>query len=306
MEARRFHRPPSIPDNTTMHKGIFLGLATADIVYYVAHHLHSNEKLKAERQLAYAGGPATNAAVAFAAFDNEATLITGLGQHPLAHVAKHDIIEHKLTLVDAAEQPKRPPVLASILVDLSSGDRAVVYSNTDLRKLRVDAINETTLEYADLLMLDGYYLPQAIQLATWAKEMRVPVILDGGSWKDGLDKLLPLVDYAICSDNFLPPACSQSTEVFSTLRRFGIEHIAITRGGEPVLALVDGEIHEVPVMPVQPVDTLGAGDIFHGAFCHYILERNDFLLALERAGEVASLSCTSLGTRAWIEQAKFA
>ena len=62
----------------------------------------------------------------------------------------------------------------------------------------------------------------------------------------------------------------------------------------------------VPVMSIKPVDTLGAGDIFHGAFCHYIMERNDFLIALERASEVASLSCTSLGTRAWIEQAKFA
>lgn len=294
------------PVRTTMHKGIFLGLATADIVYYVAHHLRNNEKLKAERQLAYAGGPATNAAVAFAAFDNEATLITGLGQHPLAHVAKHDIIEHNLTLVDATEQPKRPPILASILVDLGNGERAVVYSNTDLRKLRHDAINETTLEYAGLLMLDGYYLPQAIQLATWARQMAIPVIFDGGSWKDGLERLLPLVDYAICSDNFQPPASTERAEVFSMLRHFGVENIAITRGGEPILALIDGEIVEIPVMPVQPVDTLGAGDIFHGAFCHYIMERNDFLLALERAGEVASLSCTSLGTRAWIEQAKFA
>lgn len=306
MEASRNPSFILFPRRATMHKGIFLGLATADIVYYVAHHLHSNEKLKAERQLAYAGGPATNAAVAFAAFDNEATLITGLGQHPLAHVAKHDIIEHKLTLLDATEQPKRPPVLASILVDLESGDRAVVYSNTDLRKLRGDAINETTLEYADLLMLDGYYLPQAIQLATWAKQLRIPVVLDGGSWKDGLDRLLPLVTHAICSDNFLPPQCRDKNEVFSFLRRFGVDHAAITRGGEPILALVDGDILEVPVMPVKPVDTLGAGDIFHGAFCHYILERADFPLALERASEVASLACTSLGTRAWIEQAKFA
>lgn len=306
MKTRNLPSSTLFPVRVTMHKGIFLGLATADIVYYVAHHLRNNEKLKAERQLAYAGGPATNAAVAFAAFDNEATLITGLGQHPLAHVAKYDILEHKVSLIDATEQPKRSPVLASILVDLATGDRAVVYSNTDLRKLRHDAINETTLEYADLLMLDGYYLPQAIQLATWAKQTGVPVILDGGSWKDGLERLLPLVDYAICSDNFLPPACAEHAEVFSTLRRFGVEHIAITRGGEPVLALSDGELLEVPVMSIKPVDTLGAGDIFHGAFCHYIMERNDFLIALERASEVASLSCTSLGTRAWIEQAKFA
>lgn len=287
-----------------MFKGVFLGLATADIVYYVAHHLQSNEKLKAERQLSFAGGPATNAAVAFAAFGNEVALITGLGQHPLAHVAKHDIVEHKVDLIDCTDQPRRPPILASILVDLSNGNRSVVYSNTDLRKLRHDAVNETQLEYADVLMLDGYYLPQAIQLATWAKPLRIPVILDGGSWKDGLDRLLPLVDYAICSKNFLPPGCTDTSETIARLGEFGINHIAITRDGEPILAHTGGATSEVPVMPIQPVDTLGAGDIFHGAFCHYILE-NDFLLSLERAGEVASLSCTSLGTRAWIEQEKF-
>jgi sugar/nucleoside kinase (ribokinase family) len=287
-----------------MFKGVFLGLATADIVYYVAHHLQSNQKLKAERQLAFAGGPATNAAVAFTAFGNEAALITGLGQNPLAHVAKHDIVEHKVDLIDCSDQPKRPPILASILVDLSNGNRSVVYSNTDLRKLRHDAVNETLLEYADVLMLDGYYLPQALQMATWAKSLHIPVILDGGSWKEGLETLLPLVDYAICSRNFLPPGCTDATGMMTRLATFGINHVAITRDGEPILAQTNGTTSEVPVMPIQPVDTLGAGDIFHGAFCHYILE-NDFLLSLERAGEVASLSCTSLGTRAWIEQEKF-
>ncbi|MGD9948412.1 MAG: PfkB family carbohydrate kinase [Desulfobulbus sp.] len=289
-----------------MHKGIFLGLATTDIVYYVPHHLQNNEKLKAERQIVYAGGPATNAAVAFAAFENNADLVTGLGQHPLAHAAKRDILDYKVNLIDCTDQPKRPPVLASIMVDLSCGDRAVVFSNTDLRKLRHGAVTETTLESADLLMLDGYYLPQAIQLAHWAKIMRIPVILDGGSWKEGMEKLLPLVDYGICSENFFPPGCEHSDEVIRSLHQFGINYIAITRGGAPILAHTEDATSEVPVMQVQPVDTLGAGDIFHGAFCHYILERNDFLISLELAGEVASLSCSSLGTRAWIEQAKFA
>jgi len=287
-----------------MHKGVFLGLATADIVYYIPHHLQNNQKVKAELQLAFAGGPAANAAVAFAAFGNETVLATGLGRHPLAHVAKQDLAEHKVQLLDGADQAKRPPVLASILVDLSSGDRSVVYSNTDLRKLRHDAINETLLEYVDILMLDGYYLPQAIQLATWARKLRIPVVLDGGSWKVGLERLLPLVDYAICSSNFFPPGCTGAAGVVQHLLDVGVKHVAVTRDGDPILAHADGSLHEVPVMPIQPVDTLGAGDILHGAFCHYILE-NDFLRSLERAGEVASLSCTSLGVRAWIEQAKF-
>lgn len=287
-----------------MHKGTFLGLATADIVYYVPHHLERNQKLKAERQLAYAGGPATNAAVTFAAFGNESTLLTGLGQHPLAHVAKLDLADHKVRLVDCTDQPRRPPILSAIMVDLSCGERSVVYSNTDLRKLRSDAINDNTLEYSDILMLDGYYLPQAIQLATLARHLKIPVVLDGGSWKEGLEKLLPLVDYAICSQVFLPPGSTNQDNLIDYLQGCGISHVAMTRDGGPIIAHAHGQTSEVPVMQVKAVDTLGAGDIFHGAFCHYILEY-DFLLSLERAGEVASLSCTSLGTRAWIEQEKF-
>ena len=61
------NEPPTfLPPGSTMHKGLFLGLSTADIVYYLPHHPLNNQKLKAERQMSFAGGPATNAAVAFA------------------------------------------------------------------------------------------------------------------------------------------------------------------------------------------------------------------------------------------------
>lgn len=54
-------------------------------------------------------------------------------------------------------------------------------------------------------------------------------------------------------------------------------------------------------MEIKPIDTMGAGDILHGAFCHFILE-HDYHTSLARAAEIASQSCTSLGTRNWIEQ----
>ncbi|NET50891.1 MAG: sugar kinase, partial [Merismopedia sp. SIO2A8] len=47
-------------------------------------------------------------------------------------------------------------------------------------------------------------------------------------------------------------------------------------------------------------DTLGAGDIFHGAFCHYILQQN-FTESLVAAAEIASNSCKFFGTRRWME-----
>ncbi len=287
-----------------MHKGVFLGLATADIVYYVAHHPENNQKIKAERQLSFTGGPASNAAVAFAAFGNRSSLITGIGTHSLAQAALQDLADHQVHLIDCTDQPKRPPIFASIIVDLSTGERSVVYSNTDIRKLKADAVSESILDDCDLLMLDGYYLPQAIQLAQWARWRKIPVCFDGGCWREGLEMLLPLVDYALCSINFFPPGSTDAEGVFAALSGYGIEHIAITRDGNPVLAHSRGTTSEIRVMAIKPVDTLGAGDIFHGAFCHYVLG-DDFLISLERAAEIASHSCASLGTRAWIEQVKF-
>ncbi|PMB30496.1 ribokinase, partial [Fischerella thermalis CCMEE 5319] len=51
------------------------------------------------------------------------------------------------------------------------------------------------------------------------------------------------------------------------------------------------------------VDTLGAGDIFHGAFCHYVLREN-FLDALASAAKIAAFSCQFFGTRRWMESFK--
>lgn len=287
-----------------MYKGIFLGLLTADIVYYVPQHPGNNQKMKAERQQSFAGGPATNAAVTFAALANHATLITAIGRHLLARVAKKDLAEHLVQLIDGTDQPKRPPILSAIMVDLSNGQRCIVSANSDFRKLRQDAVSESLLADADILMLDGYYLPQAIQMAQWARLQNIPVVLDGGSWKEGLEALLPFVDYAVCSNVFTPPGCTDSASVIAYLHNAGIENIAISREDKPIIAHCQGQTTEVPVMPIKAVDTLGAGDILHGAFCHYILH-HDFLASLERAAEVATMSCTSLGTRAWIEQEKF-
>ena len=58
----------------------------------------------------------------------------------------------------------------------------------------------------------------------------------------------------------------------------------------------------VDVPQVQPVDTLGAGDIFHGAFCYYILQAS-FTDALTRAAKIAANSCQFFGTRRWMESA---
>ena len=61
-----------------------------------------------------------------------------------------------------------------------------------------------------------------------------------------------------------------------------------------------GEFSNIEVSPIKAVDTLGAGDIFYGAFCHFILNHN-FIDSLSKASEVAAVACQSFGTRKWTE-----
>ncbi|PID71932.1 MAG: ribokinase [Desulfobulbus propionicus] len=285
-----------------IYNGVFFGLTTVDIVHYVPHFPAANGKVKSERTLTYAGGPATNAAVTFAALGNTASLITGIGGRYIGgNYLKEDLKQWGVDVFDCTDQPERPSVMASVIVDLSNGNRTVIYSNTDNRRLKSEASGDAMLENKDILMLDGHYMNQAVRIAEKAHALGIPIVLDGGSWKEGEEKLLPLVDYMICSADFAPPGCTSMEETTAFLRNHGCEKIAFTKGAHPIVVIDNQEQTEIPVMNIKPIDTMGAGDILHGAFCHFILE-HDYHTSLARAAEIASQSCTSLGPRSWIEQ----
>ncbi len=282
-----------------MNTGLFLGLTTIDILYGVESHPAPNEKLKAEWQLAFAGGPAANAAVTFSALGNKSLLCSGLGNHPSAHLASRDLAEHGVMFHDCTADPDGEPVLSSILINSTTGDRCVIYSNTDEKFLLEEIDYQSFLRDCNILLLDGYYLSQAVLLAKYARRHGVKVVFDGGSWKKGLDDLFPYIDYAICSENFLPPGCKDLASVFDYLSPYKMIGCAVSRGKNSVVACESATMFSIDVAEVETVDTLGAGDILHGAFCNYILS-NSFRDSLERAIEVASESCRYYGTRQWI------
>lgn len=283
-----------------MVTGLFFGLATVDIFNVVNRHPLPNQKVRTEKQSVSAGGPAANAAVAFAAFGNYARLCTGLGRHPVANLAASDLHEHGVTVTDAAKIPDELPVLSTIMVDSSNGNRSVVYANPNLKKLHSDIDYDELLYGCRVVLFDGFHHEQALIAARKAKENNITTVLDGGSWKNGLEELLPFIDCAVCSDDFWPPSCKTPDEVFAYLRDAGVTYAAISRGGDSILADTESGRIDIPVPVVSAVDTLGAGDILHGTFCHYIIG-HPFAESLEKAALTASLSCKYYGTREWIK-----
>ncbi len=281
-------------------KGLFVGLATLDCIYLVEQFPTQNQKIVALDQCISAGGPAANAAIAFQHLGHQATWIGVLGNHPISQLIKADLEQYNLTLADLDPNCSISPPVSSVTVPQGSGDRSVISLNATKIQATPDNLPENILDDIDLILIDGHQMAISSVLAQKAQAKKIPVVMDGGSWKTGFETVLPYVDYSICSANFYPPACQSLEDVFTFLDKFYLKGIGITQGEHPIIYQQGKKKGKLEVNSGDIVDTLGAGDILHGAFCHYILEQ-DFVFSLKKASKIASLACQFLGTREWLK-----
>ncbi|MCE4566917.1 sugar kinase [Maribellus sp. CM-23] len=280
-------------------KGLFVGLTTVDIQYFVDVFPEANQKVKVTAPEMLVGGPATNAAIAFSALNDGAFLISSAGENSFSDLVRNDFEISNIDFTDLSAEKANQPVIATVVTS-GNGDRNIfthhplpletVYTPKQI----LDEINP------EIVMMDGFYPEFSVALAREARSRKIPVVLDCGSWKPHLPELLPFVDIAICSSDFYPPFCSSPADVFDYLNELGIHSAAISRGGDSILFRKGKNESEIQVENVLTKDTLGAGDILHGAFCYYYLLEREFTSALTKASRVASFSCKFNGTRQWL------
>ncbi|MES5819893.1 PfkB family carbohydrate kinase [Streptomyces sp. RG80] len=285
--------------------GLFVGLCTLDVIHLVDRAPAPDEKLTARRQTVAAGGPAANAAVAFSHLGGAARLLTAIGSHPLGLAAAADLHRFGVDVSDLTPEETEPPAVSSIMVTASTGERAVASTNATGRRITPPGDLGTLVAASDIVEFDGHHRELALFAAHLARALGRPTVLDGGSWKDGTEHLLPSIDVAVCSADFHPPGTDTPAETLHFLREYGVGWAAITQGAAPIewSGPDGGGTVDVPSVPVA--DTLGAGDFLHGALTHHLavqgqLTSAHFAEALRAAATVASRACASFGTRAWL------
>jgi len=279
---------------------LFVGLSTIDVVYDVNEFPVANTKITARSQNVFAGGPATNATIACAHLGSKAALVTVVGRNALASVIREELERTSVQLVDLNPAFEDAPVISAITVD-KAGNRNVVSANA----MRVAApparVDPELCRQARIVMVDGHYMQACQAWAAAARACGTPVAFDGGSWKDGTEELLKSVHTAICSADFMPPGCFSRNEVIHFLKNSGVTNIAITNGSAPIEFLCGQSSGSIRIPEVDVVDTMGAGDILHGAYCHFAAMRRDFVDSLTQAARIASESCRYAGTREWMK-----
>jgi sulfofructose kinase len=192
---------------------------------------------------------------------------------------------------------------AYILIDRATGERTVLWRRPECLRIEASEITPSQITCARLLHIDGHDTAAVEHAARIARSAGMPVTVDVDTIYHGFDRVLPYVDYLVTSSEF-PGAWTNERDPFRALetiqREYGMRVAAMTLGAHGALALIEGHFVYSPGYVVNCVDTTGAGDIFHGAFCYAVLAGMAMQDALDFCNAMAALNCTALGARGGI------
>lgn len=272
--------------------GLFIGLTTFDLVHYVKDFPHADEKIQAEERWTGAGGPAANAAAAFASLGGRATLLTAVGKGPFARAAQEDLTALGVEVVDLASEGDLPT--SSAVVD-AAGRRTVVSLNA--KGFDQDAMAERlpTLPAVEVVAIDSHYPAVSRAALAALPSPPVPIVFDPGSYKPHVFGLMDECDHVIASRSLAPTV--EPADLLERVVEHDVALAAISAGAEPIVAAIDSDRFELPVPSASVRDTVGAGDVLHGAYAYLVATGLPVREALSQAASIAARSCERHGAR---------
>jgi sulfofructose kinase len=122
-------------------------------------------------------------------------------------------------------------------------------------------------------------------------------VLDGDGPMGEADQLVTLATHLVFSAEGLR-ATTGSSDLWAGLERVGAHtqaFLAVTDGANDILWREGSALRRLPVFAVEAIDTLAAGDVFHGAFVLALAEGRGEVEALRFAAATAAIKCTRFG-----------
>lgn len=267
-------------------------------------------KVPFEAEILSPGGQVASAMVACARLGLRVKYIGTTGDDERGRIQIESLRESGINLDDVEIRPNCPNQTAYILIDGATGERTVLWSRPECLRLSPESITPEKITCARMLHIDGHDTPAVARAAQIARRHEIPVTVDVDTIYHGFDEVLPNVDYLVASSEF-PLQWTSEQDPFKALEairnEFGMRVAAMTLGAHGALALTGQGFVYSPAFVVNCVDTTGAGDVFHGAFCYAVLQGMSVRDTLEFSNAMAALNCTALGARGrvgTVEQAR--
>ncbi len=278
---------------------ISIGIAVLDYIFAVDAMPSRPEKFRARDMAIAGGGLAATAAVAVARLGGRSELITRLGMDA---AAKEILSELKRCGVRTARSRRFPgcrsPV-TSVLVD-KAGERLIVSYSDPAIPAATDWLPKRLPKGTGAVLGDTRWEAGAIKLLTLARAANVPGIIDVDR-APRLKSFLAAASHAAFSAQALREYAG-TDDLKAALLSLDVPGtwLAVTDGARGVYWREGRRVRHAPGFKVKVVDTLGAGDTWHGAFALALAEGMPVESAVRFSSAAAALKCTRFGGRAGI------
>jgi sulfofructose kinase len=273
------------------------GIATLDQVFALDAMPIVPEKYRAADLVVTTGGTAANAAVAVARLGGEAVFWGALGDDRLGDEIVAGLEAEGVDCAGVRRVEGRRSPLSAILVD-RAGERLVISHSDPELPGATDHLPERLPAGVDAVLGDTRWQAGSAHVFRLARAAGVPALLDGDRAPRQRPELLELATHVAFSMQGLRDLTGlddpgAALAALPPARAW----VAVTNGAEGVFVRDGGAVVRVPAFPVAAVDTLGAGDTWHGAFVLALAEGMGERDAVRFACAAAAIKCTRPGGR---------
>ncbi|UWU77590.1 sugar kinase [Bradyrhizobium huanghuaihaiense] len=271
-----------------------IGIPVRDLTFRVEAVPARGSKANATHLAEICGGNALNAAIAMTRLGGRVSFAGPMGD---ARERSSDFILARMAHegIDTAHIVRMPGLSTPVS---ASGERTLtIFRDSALWGMKLPDTDELLAD-CQAVLIESRCGAFCIDLCIEARRRGIPVII-------GVDRAMSLQDELLTAASHLLFASEQvqetagiadDGEALKRLASLTPAFLAATRGPQGTIWLDEaGALEETPAFPVEAVDTLGAGDVFHGAFAFCLAEGKGVREALRFAAAAAALKCTRHG-----------
>jgi sugar/nucleoside kinase (ribokinase family) len=281
------HQPPRI---------LCAGIAVLDEVFLVRQVPAIDSKTDASAYVSISGGCAANAAIAIARLGGRVSFAGPLGDDKTADRIVEGLVRDSIDCAGCVRGSGMSSSVSAILIN-DAGERTIAtYTDTKLHSLAPQHAAALVAD-ADCLLIDNRRPNFVMPICVAAHERGIPIVLDADKPTQLDDPLLATATYVIFSSECLK-ATTGTNDLATGLRAASAKlhrFVAVTDGANDALWCDAGEIVRSPAFKIVPIDTLAAGDTFHGAFALAVMEGSTLPDAMRFAAAAAALKCQKFG-----------
>ncbi|WP_079545026.1 sugar kinase [Bradyrhizobium lablabi] len=276
-----------------------IGMPVRDLTFRVPGLPARGSKEHATHFDEICGGNALNGAIGIARLGGRASICGPMGdaKETASRYIFEKMAHEGIDTKHIVHMPGLVTAISNIMID-PSGERTIVtFRDPQLWKVHLPDTDEL-LRDCHAILTESRCAPFCTELCVEARRRGIPVIVDVDRAMSLREGLLTASSHLVFSSEPLQETAgvADDGEALKKIAKLTPSFLAGTRGAQGTIWLDENQnLQQTPAFPVHTVDTLGAGDVFHGAFTLAITENQDIPEALRFASAAAALKCTRFG-----------